>query len=55
MCLEWTKQGGKWEEMRSERERADHPGPWGATVRTMAFAQSELGAMEGSKQRWDTT
>lgn len=54
MWLEWNKQGGKREEMRSEGEQADHPGPWGATARTLAFAQRELGAMEGSKQRWDT-
>ena len=27
----------------------------GATGRTLAFALSELGAMDGSKQRWDTT
>lgn len=52
--LQWNKQGGKREEMRSGRERADPPGPSGATARTLAFAQSELGAMEGSKQKRDT-
>ena len=31
--LQWNKQGGKREEMRSERERADHPGPWGGPQR----------------------